>query len=676
MTEAASAREQSRPLARSGIDEGWEAPGHPWRAVPRDRLDALRSMLGPDHVPAALEDRGPLLVHGSHRSLDPGRPWLAELESGEELHGNGPLPVLPAGYHTLHWGDHSRRLAACPPRCDPPPRAAWGPALQLYAVRSVKSWGIGDLGDLRRLGSWAAGLGARVALVNPLHAARPGTPQQASPYTPSSRLWRNPLYMDMEAVAAITGEGEELTRLAACGRALDAGRRIDRDAVWLLKEPALSQAWDRWRHGAPGSEHRRFEAWRAQAGQDLERFAWFCVLAEQHPGPWRAWPEEMRRPDGSALAARMRAQAGRVGFHAWVQWLLDEQLRRAADALRPVLDLAVGVDAAGADAWLWQDCFVEDARVGAPPDTFNGDGQDWGLPPLRPSALRMHGFAPFLGALRSTLRHAAGVRIDHVMGLFRLWVIPPGGGPQDGAYVRYPWDELLDLVALESLRAGAFAVGEDLGTVEAGVREELARRRVLSTKVLWFEDEPPEQWPTASVGSISTHDLPTLAGLATGSDLRALQRIGGAVDVEAAESLRRRLYALAGPGAHGAGPSDDGAGCGGTGDGGAGAGAGAGARAGAGDDGAGAGEPTERVSVHAVAAAVLERLGRSSAAVVLVPMEDLLGVEERPNMPGTVDEWPNWRLALPVTMEQIASRSDVRGLAEHVARHRRPVERG
>ena len=420
---------------------------------------------------AAPDVAGPI-VHRRGQplpSVEPGTELV--LEDGAVLRLDRGLPAdLPLGYHELRspLGRAARRFIAAPARCHlPEGLRAWGWAIQLYTVRSRQSWGIGDLADLRQLAEWSAGaLGAGVAVLNPLHAPLPIVPQEPSPYFPSSRRYRNPLYLRVEEVPGASEADVDVARLAAEGRALNAERRIDRDAVFRLKMAALDALWRR--RGPDIAEMARY---RSREGTGLEEFATFCALAERHGSGWRRWPSEYRHP-GSPAVARFRAdQRERVGFHAWLPWLLDEQLARAGRALRLITDLAIGFDGEGADAWAWQDVLADRVTVGAPPDDFALDGQDWGLPPFVPHRLRAAGYGPFLETVRASLRHAGGMRVDHVMGLFRLFWIPRTATARDGAYVRYPSDDLLAILALESERAGALVIGEDLGTVAPGVRE-------------------------------------------------------------------------------------------------------------------------------------------------------------------------------------------------------------
>jgi 4-alpha-glucanotransferase len=542
------------------------------------------------------------------------------LEDGTILRAERDLPPdLPLGYHEIRPldGRPATRLIVAPARCHlPDGLRAWGWAIQLYALRSRKSWGIGDLADLRQLADWSAGaLGTGAVVLNPLHAALPLVPQEPSPYFPSSRRYRNPLYLRVEEAPGAAAAGLDVERLAAAGRALNAERRIDRDAVLRLKMAALGELWARVSPGPAELAH-----YRAEQGRGLEEFATFCALAEHHGSGWRRWPAEHRHPASPAVARFAAERGDRVAFHGWLQWLLDQQLARAGQTLRLVTDLAIGFDGEGADAWAWQDILAKGVTVGAPPDDFAFEGQDWGLPPFVPHRLRAAGYRPFIETVRAGLRHAGGMRIDHVMGLFRLYWVPMGAMPRDGAYVRYPTDDLLAILALESERAGALVIGEDLGTVEPGVRERLLAERILSTRLVWFEPGPPATYPTLSLAAVTTHDLPTVRGLWTGSDLREQEALGIRVNVQGTEALRTHLRALTGLG--------------------------------------------DNAPPDAVALAVHRRLAEAPAVLIAATLEDVLDVAERPNLPGTTaDRRANWALALPETLEAIASDPRIRTVA-------------
>jgi 4-alpha-glucanotransferase len=486
----------------------------------------------------------------------------------------------------------------------------------LFALRSAGSWGMGDLADLRGLARWSASLGARAIMVNPLHAISPHPDVDPSPYFASSRLWRNLLYLRVTELPGAGVLGEELMRLDEAGRALNESARIDRAAVFELKRLALRRLFEV--SDASGLEHAAFEAWRAAQGPSLRTFATFSALAEEHGPNFALWPEELRHPGRPEVARFAAANEPRLRFHEWCQWHLDRQLADAGrSGVHLLSDVAVGFDAFGADGWAFQDLLATGCRVGAPPDTFNTAGQDWGLPPFVPWKLRHACYEPIVATLRSAFAHCGGIRIDHVMGLFRLYWVPPEGGPADGAYVRYPASDLLDLVAVEAHRAGAFVVGEDLGTVEDEVRADLSDRGILSYRLLLFEQDPAEVTAQA-LASVTTHDLPTTVGAVSGKD----------------QADRERL-ALPG--------SDSGDG-----------GLGEHVRRLAGDD---------ATTDEDVVVALHEQLAATPSLVLLATLDDAVANPDRPNMPGTTDEWPNWRLPLPVSLEELEQHPLPRRLA-------------
>jgi 4-alpha-glucanotransferase len=481
---------------------------------------------------------------------------------------------------------------------------------------------MGDFGDLAALGRWSARhLGAGLLLVNPLHAALPTPVQQPSPYFPSSRLYRNPLYLRIEDVPGAARLGNALEPLVRAGRELNRAGKIDRDAIFRIKMGALADIF------AHFDRSDAFDRYRAGEAPFLEPYATFSVLVERYGANWRAWPRELRHPEGPGMARFRRSHQRRIRFHEWVQWLIDEQLRRAGRTIPLVGDLAVGVDAGGADAWLWQETFTHRMAIGAPPDHFNTLGQDWGLLPFDPTGLRNAGYEPFIRIVRSAMRHMGGIRLDHVMGLFRLFWIPAGKKPKDGVYVRYPALDLLGIVALESVRAKAYVVGEDLGTVEPEVRAELAHRRLLSYRVLWFEKGRPASYPENALATATTHDLPTIAGLWTGSDLAMQRRLHLAPNEAGTHALRRSLAKLTGCSLRA--PADD------------------------------------------VVRKTYTALAHAPSLLVTPTLDDALGAEDRPNMPGTIDEYPCWRIPLPKTLEQIMKDPRPRRIAKAMARRRR-----
>jgi 4-alpha-glucanotransferase len=615
--------------------------------VPEETLRAVLDAMGPAPRPSPWP---PVVVvrAGARPTKDPWRPPAGEavavvLESGEEHRLPAGLPGdLPPGRHRVVGAGGTTTLVVAPDRCHLPPQLAgggrvWGWAAQLYALRSRASWGIGDLGDLAGLQAATAGLGAGFALLNPLHAASPG---ESSPYNPSSRLFRNPLYLRVEAVPELAAlapqESARVAELAAAGRDLRARDRIDRPAVYRLKDAALRLA-----HGAlarlPGRRDG-LAAYRAATPQ-LDQYATFCALQHAHGHDWRAWPAAFRHPGRAEVAAFGVRHREEVGYHAWLQWQLDEQLAAVAPApggLGVLNDLAIGFAPDGFDAWSFQDELAQGITVGAPPDPLGPRGQDWGLPAFVPDRLAAGGYGPFAQTIRAGMAHAAGLRIDHVMGLFRLFWIPAGAEPSQGTYVRYPAEDLLGILALESRRAGALVVGEDLGTVEPGVRERLAAEGVLSYRLAWFEQGPDggrrraADYPRLALAATTTHDLPTVAGFFTGSDLAHLRDIGVAAhdgdDQAEAEQERqraslRRLLESEGL----LDPDQDDAG--------------------------------------AIVAALYAFLARTPAMLVAATLEDALEAPDRPNVPGTIDERPNWCLPLPVPLEGLAGDPRVRRLA-------------
>jgi 4-alpha-glucanotransferase len=541
---------------------------------------------------------------------------------GDRSGGAGGLPPdAPLGYHRLVGSDGSERdLILTPGACHlPEGLREWGWAVQLYSARSTRSWGIGDLGDLAELARWARGTGAGVLMINPLHAPQPG-PQQPSPYFPSSRRWRNPLYVRVEDVPGASEQLDDLEDLASQGRKLNAGDRIDRDEIYRLKMEALERLW---RTRADDSD---FHAFRDRHGDSLTDFATYMTLVEHHGGGPPGWPAKHRDPSRPAVKKFRVENEERVLFHEWVQWLLERQLVAAAADAGLVHDLAIGVDPEGADAWLWNDVIANGVTVGAPPDLFNSHGQNWGLPPFDPWRLRSDSYRPYIETLRANLVGAAGIRIDHVLGLFRLFWIPEGAGPADGTYVRYPYDDLLDILALESHRAQAFVVGEDLGTVEDVVPEQMAARKMLSYRLLWF-DERPEEYPELSLAAITNHDLPTVAGMWTGVDLQEQRDLGLDPNEEAEAGVRARFRKAT--------KLRDGA------------------------------PPADAIKkAHSL-------LARSSSAVVVATLEDALEVTRRPNQPGTTDERPNWSMPLPVPIDELGDRPLVKSVARTLARGRR-----
>jgi len=627
--------------------------------------------------------------------------WTLELEAGEsrsgefrpkqlqelrrqEVNGICHLEVafdwheaLPPGYHryVLRSDDGSTiadtTLIVTPERCYLPERMAggeraWGPALQLYGLRSEHNWGMGDLGDLRTAVRQWGRRGATVVGVNPLHALFLHSPRHASPYSPSSRDFLNALYIDVEAVATEEDCAEVIALLRSADwrqqlAALRQREQVDYDGVARAKLPVLAQlhAHFRQQHLAPQTARgKAFRTFQSAQGEALRRYAIFHALQEHlHAADpaiwgWPAWPAACRDPAAPAVARFAQEHAPRVEFHEYLQWLADMQLGRVQDEARALgmeiglyRDLAVSIAPGGAQTWSHQDLYALDASVGAPPDLINLAGQNWGLPPPRPAALRGAAYAPFIATLRANMRHAGALRIDHVMCLSRLFCIPAGGTGAQGTYVSYPFEDLLGIVALESRRNRCVVIGEDLGTVSDEVRAGLHRTGVLSYRVLFFERDaagefrPPGDYPVDALVTASTHDLPTLAGYWHGRDLELRASLGlfreasqcATQQDERARDRLRLLQALQRDGLLPAGLSVD--------------------------------QPAPPEMTPALALAIHTWLARTPSRMLVFQLEDVLGVAEQANLPGTIDEHPNWRRTLPLTLEQMDDDARLDGYA-------------
>ena len=591
-----------------GIQQEWlDANDEPQRS-PDATVQRLRELIGTP--PDDLEERAPVVARPGRRT---GLSGTVTCEDGSERGLDDLVPDdFPLGYHALRTADGLERpLIVSPGRCWLPEGQRWGWTVQLYAARSAASWGIGDLGDLKVLREWTEQLGGGFLLVNPLHAVAPTLPQEASPYLPATRRFRNPVYLRVDDASTSEQDRRE-------GRALGEGELIDRDAVWRLKRRVLRETYD-----AGGSADESFLSWRKDRGEQLQDFATWCALADEHGPDFAAWPPGLRQPSSDEVGVFATENAEDVGFHAWLQWLLDDQLREATGEMTVLQDLPIGVSGGGADAWAWQETLARGATVGAPPDMLNTTGQDWGSPPLVPWRMRAAGYAPFIESVRATIAGAGGLRIDHVMGLFRLWWVPAGEQASEGAYVRYPSDDLLDIVALESHRAQAVVVGEDLGTVEPAVGEALAARGILSYKVLWFEDDEPPEWALGALAAVTTHDLPTVAGLWTGSDAED-QLAATDMPEEDVRSGRDELLARL-------------------------------RRSGLPKD----------ASVEDAVRAAYEQLAQAPSLLLSLALEDAVLEERRPNVPGTVER-ENWRIPLRLRLEELVESEDVAALVQVV----------
>jgi 4-alpha-glucanotransferase len=626
--------ERRRLGGRSAPPDGWgiitayeDAFGN-WTEVPASTRDTLVEAMGGDPAADTPPEVETVVVTrvGEPAHVEGATEIVCEDGSRRTVADAVPAD-LPAGYHELLVAGEAepRTLIVSPGRCYlPDGLRAWGWAVQLYAVRSSGSWGLGDLADLRELARWSADAGAGTILVNPLDAVTPVRPRETSPYYPTSRRFLDPLYLRLDEVPGVTDlPGYE--EAARRGADLTAATPIDRDAVAELKYGLLEE---RWAAGGVGDEPG-FRALLDERGDELTTFATFCALAERFDGGWHSWPEPYQHPDAEAVHAFATEHADRVRFHAWLQWLTDDQLRRAGEPLALLGDLPIGADPDGADAWAWQDVLATGVTVGAPPDELGPHGQDWTLPAFTPWKLRQARFQPFIDTVRAAMRHVGGLRIDHVLGLFRMFWVPPGGTPADGAYVRMPTRELLDILALESQRARCFVVGEDLGTVAEGVREEMDARDLLRYQVWWFETDPLEEWTAKALASVSTHDLPTVAGVWTGADAEMLEQLGHEPDHAWHAELRERIATETGVAVD--------------------------------------------ASVDEAIVALHGHLATAPDRLVLAQLDDAVGTPDRPNVPGTDrDERPaNWSLPLPVPGEDLPDHPTVRAVADAMTEGRR-----
>jgi 4-alpha-glucanotransferase len=674
-------------------------PSHPLQAAAEleERQQSLPLGLEAVYVVAA-EDTRPMIslrLPAATREIA----WTCRLEDGDQRSGRisavgrrGRVALtlpkhLPLGYHRLEVDaggiTAQTELVAAPDRCYLPAELGpgerrWGLSCQLYGLRSEKNWGIGDFSDLAVLARAGGSCGASVLGINPLHALFAAEPLHVSPYSPSSRSRLDYLYIDVTAVLGFA-EDETVRALmqehwfGATHWAARSADLIDHGAVAACKRPLLEALFRRFQShdlDADGTARsalgRAFRDFQQNGGQSLADFAVFEALHEHYikeqQFSWRSWPATMRNPRSSEVVAFAAAHRDRVEFFQFLQWEADRQLSAAAAAGRDAglsiglyRDLAVGADPHGAEAWADQELVAPEASIGAPPDALNRSGQNWGLAPVSPLALRRQGYAPFIASLRANMRHAGILRIDHVMSLKRLYWIPNGTEARAGAYVNYPFDDLVRIVALESCRNACVIVGEDLGTVPAGFRHKMQSADILSFRVFAFERQPngefvrPSEYPALAAASGATHDIATLKGFWLGGDIAWRRRLGlypdrCAQEAEAAERDRdRRLLldalvkeGLLSPARIGEFLHQDG----------------------------------EPVYSPELGEAILTYLGRSRARLMLVQLEDVLSETEQANLPGTTDAHPNWCRHLSRGLEEIVNGGELRRIADLVAEAR------
>ncbi|RJF75105.1 4-alpha-glucanotransferase [Rhodopseudomonas palustris] len=553
------------------------------------------------------------------------------LASGTALDGKVDLPAdLAAGDYRLRLADADGRTETAPLLVSPAAayrgsfERSWIVAAQLYGLRSARNWGIGDFTDLARLIEIAAGLGAGGVGLNPLHALFDDRPGDCSPYSPNSRLFLNPLYVDVEALPEFSHD--QLPGAEQAAALLRDAELIDYHAVADLKWRALRVAYEAFR-AAPGSPRRAaFDAFRRERAPLLTRFACFEALRHKFGKPWWEWPAEWRHPD-NARCAELRASAdgADIEFVEYVQWCADDQLRACHDlaASRGMdvglyLDVAVGVQSDGFDAWNEQVAISRHLSVGAPPDQLNSAGQNWGLAGFNAAGLELTGFTPFRDMLRASMRYAGAIRLDHVLGLNRLYLVPHGYAANSGVYVTMPFDALLAVTAQESVAHRCVVIGEDLGTVPEGFRERLADWGIWSYRVMMFERDYHQGWfygidhylPEALV-TFNTHDLATYSGWRSFADLQFKRSIG--VDPGESDDARRHALHMLGD------------------------------------------VLRQQGIQHEDIYAVLTFLSRTPSRLLAISLEDLLGVIDQPNVPGTVYEHPNWRRRLPTALDEIVS---------------------
>lgn len=617
-------------------------------------------------------EEGPGLTSAETRSID-GRRYIRLTF--------GLPPDLPLGYYEarVHAQGGSAdvnvrfRLIVAPDRCYVPESfqqggRLWGVALQLYSLRSERNWGVGDFHDLADVVEWAGkGLGAAMIGLNPLHALKNSTPYHISPYSPSSRLFLNDLYIDVEGVSECRTAPEVRERLTdpSFRARIEAARQsdlVDYDGVASAKREILNLCYQAFlRDNFEGAEPElkphtdrgwSFHRYVLEAGEPLIRYALFQALEEEGRADsvstmWTNWPEGYRIPASDAVREFQRRQMHRVRFFLYLQWLAAEQLgvlrKKTAEAGMPIglyHDLALGSDRHGADGWRFQEVLALGADCGAPPDAFAPDGQNWGFSPADPLRLRESGYQYMIELFRNNLRYGGAIRLDHVMALFRLFWIPRGAPASQGTYVHYPAEDLLAILALESTRARTLVIGEDLGTVPDWVRDRLRSAGVLSYRVFYFERtetgawKPPGTYPGQSLAVVTTHDLPTLSGYWEGADIQTRDELGligseqariGMLAERQADKARI-LWALRSEGLLPPGVSDD--------------------------------PGLTPVMTWELADAIHQYLAHTPAWMVLANIEDVIGLRAQTNVPGTVDQHPNWRRKLNVTIEDLAQ--DVR----------------
>lgn len=569
--------------------------------------------------------------------------WTLTPEAGRAVRGTTSDGIiqwpqdLDCGVYRLKLTDASGLIESLPLIVAPPAACAgdfdrtWLLAVQLYSVRSARNWGIGDFTDLQAMIRFAAAAGASGVGLNPLHALFDDRPADCSPYSPNSRQFLNALYIDVESLRGVGPNADARAEIAR----LRATTVVDYTAVADLKWRALRRAFDVQR--ATLSNDGDFASFRAERGSLLRRFACFEVLRHLNTESWWTWDDWTAPSDAQYEAFATGPNADHVAFIEFVQWIADRQLRACRDlaeslgmAVGLYLDVAVGVQNDGFDAWDERNAISRQLGVGAPPDPLNIAGQSWGLAGFNASGLEARGFAPYRDMLRASMRYAGAIRLDHVLGLQRLYLVPHGYPPNEGVYVQMPFEAMLAITALESVANRCVVIGEDLGTVPDGFRDALARWGIWSYRVMMFEQDyhskaffPPEAYPASALVTFNTHDLATFAGWRSLSDLALKRSIG--IDPGESDEGRRHAVAMLHNVLRDAHVEGDGF------------------------------------------EAVTRFLARTPSRLLAVSLEDLLHMIDQPNIPGTVNEHPNWRHRLPAAVEDFDRVIDVDALRRATA---------
>ncbi len=624
-------------------DEGQAAEALAAAEAEDARRRAPREVVARAGEPIAIPVRGPLnwrLV--PERGAVEGRDGRCDDEIA--------LPPLPCGLHTVeveHRGEiESISLIVAPQRAPCVADLAgverlWGVTAALYGLRSDRNLGLGDYADLGAAAAALAAHGAGFLGINPVHALGVGHGVAISPYSPTHRAFFNTAHIAVDAIPELGSCDDARRTLSENAGALNARRAaelVDYQAIAPMRTALLEQLFATFEETAPGANRgAEFEAYMASRGESLREFAVFGAISESYGSDWTAWPDELRAPEAPGVAAFARRRGERVRFHAWMQWLAESQLcaaqaraKAAGMALGLYLDLAVGARPGGAEVWARRDALTTGVSLGAPPDAFSPEGQNWALAPFSPEGLRRASYAPFIELLRATMHHAGLVRIDHALGLSRSFWIPQTGEP--GGYVRYPLDALLAIVAIEARRAGTVVVGEDLGLVPAEFRDRLAEAGLYGCAVMQFERDAsgafrdPRSYRAQSLASFGTHDTPTFNGFCAARDIGWWARLGRIPPDGVAAARAERADALAAL-ARLCEPDDAplGAACG----------------------NAAATDEIAPDSMH-------RTLARAGSALVAVQLDDALGAVEQQNLPGTIDEHPNWRRRASAPVERLA----------------------